>query len=87
MSKKGTFACHGYSFEEFPDAFDMLPITDRANSLVAGIHFLFVYEKLLLPNTKAPIEITRARPIFYMLSDNLKVSLKINDFSLLTRRI
>ena len=29
VNKKGKFACHGYSFEENPDAFDMPPFTDR----------------------------------------------------------
>ena len=39
VSNKGKFACHGYSFEEFPDAFDMHPFTDRAHSLGTGINF------------------------------------------------
>ena len=89
-------ACHGYSFEEHPDAFDMHPFTDRANSLGTGITFslygrlaidLFTCEKLLLPNTKVRIKLNRARPNFYMLSDNSNVSLKIVDCSLFTRRI
>ena len=36
VSKKGTLACHGYSFEDYPDAFDMHPFTNRANSLGTG---------------------------------------------------
>ena len=39
VSNKGILACHGYSFEENPDAFDMYPFTDRANSLGTGITF------------------------------------------------
>ena len=39
VSYNGIIACHGYSFEEFPDAFDMHPFTDRANSLGTGIYF------------------------------------------------
>ena len=39
VSNKGTLACHGYSFEEYPEAFDMYPFTDRANSLGSGINF------------------------------------------------
>ena len=39
MSINGKLACHGYSFEEFPDAFDMHPVTDRANSIERGITF------------------------------------------------
>ena len=71
MSNKGTFVCHGYSFGEYPDAFDMHPFTDRANSLGTGITFslyerlaidLFTCEKLLLPNTKVRIKPIRARP-------------------------
>ena len=73
MSNKGILACHGYSFEENPDAFDMYPFTDRANSLGTGITFslygrlaidLFTCEKLLLPNTKVRIKLIRARPNF-----------------------
>ena len=96
VSNKGTNACHGYSFEDFPDAFDMHPFTDRAKSLGTGINFslygrlaidLFTCKKLLLPNTKVRIKITRARPYFYMLSDNPNVSLKIVENSLFTRRL
>ena len=96
VSNKGILACHGYSFEENPDAFDMYPFTDRENSLGTGINFslygrlaifLFTCEKLLLPNTKVRIKLIRARPNFYMLSDNPNVSLKIVDCSLFTRRI
>ena len=39
VGSKGILACHGYSFEEFPDAFDMHPFTDRANSLGTGRTF------------------------------------------------
>ena len=92
VSNKGIFACHGYSFEEYPDAFDMHPFTDRANSLGGKLYGrlaidLFTCEKLLLPNTKVRIKLIRARTNFYMLSDNPNVSLKIVDFSLFTRRI
>ena len=96
VSNKGIPACHGFSFEEYPDAFDMHPLTDRANSLGTGITFsfygrlaldLFTYEKLLLPITKVRIKLIRARPNFYMLSDNPNFSLKFVDCSLFTRRI
>ena len=92
---KGILACHGYSFEEYPEAFDMYPFTDRANSLGSGIFFslysrlaidLFTSENLLHPKTKVRIKLIRARPNFYMLSDNPNVSLKIVDCSLFTRR-
>ena len=61
VSNKEMLACHGYSFEEYPEAFDMYPFTDRANSLGSGITFLlygrlsidlFTCEKLLLPKAK-----------------------------------
>ena len=96
LSYKGILACHGYSFEEYPEAFDMYPFTDRANFLGSGITFslyvrlaidLFTCEKLLLSKTKVRIKLTRARPNFYMLSDNPNFSLKIADFSLFTRKI
>ena len=44
VSNKGIFSCHGYSFEEFPDAFDMHPFTDRANSLGSGITFFTLWQ-------------------------------------------
>ena len=96
VSNKGILACHGYSFEENPDAFDMHPFTDRANSLGIRMTFslygrlaidLLTCEKMLLPNTKVRIKLIRARPNFYMLSDNPNVNLKIVDCSLFTRRI
>ena len=55
VSNKGILACHGYSFEEYPEAFHMYPFTDRANALGSGITFslygrlsidLFTCEKL-----------------------------------------
>ena len=96
MSNKGILACHWYSFEEYPEAFDKYAITDRANSLGSGIIFslygrlaidLCFCEKLLLPKTKVRIELIGARPNFYMLSENSNVSLKIDDCSLFTRRM
>ena len=88
VSNKGIFACHGYSFEEYAEAFDMFPFTDRANSLGSGITFslycrlaidLFTSEKISLPKTKVRFKLTRARPNFYMLSDNPNYRLKIDD--------
>ena len=96
VSNKGILACHGYRFEEYPEAFDMYPFAVRANSLGSGITFslygrlaidLLTCEKLLLPKTKIRIKLIRARPNFYMLSDNPNVGLKIADCSLFTKRI
>ena len=39
VSIKGILPCHRFSFEENPEAFDMYPFTDRANSLGSGINF------------------------------------------------
>ena len=86
VSNKGILACHGYSFEEYPDAFDMHPFTDRATSLGTGITFslyvrlaidLLTCEKFLLPSTKVRIKLIRARPNSYILSDNLMIYLMI----------
>ena len=82
VSNKGILVCHGYSFEENPDG------TGIFFSLYGRLAIdLFTCEKLLLPNTKVRIKLIRARPNFYMLSDNPNVSLKIVDCSLFTRRI
>ena len=87
MSKKGILAFHGYSFEEYVEAFGMHPFTDRAVFLRSGITFslygrlaidLFTCEKLLLTKTKVRIKLIRARPNLYMLSNNPNVSLKID---------
>ena len=40
-SSSGILACRGFTFEEFPEAFDLCPITDRANSSGRGITFPF----------------------------------------------
>ena len=95
VSNKRILASHGYSFEEYPDAFDMHPFTDRANSLGTRITSslygrlaidLFTCEKLLLPNNKVRNKFIRARPNLNMLSDNSNVTLKVVDCSLLTRK-
>ena len=86
MSNEAILACHGYSFEEHPEAFDMYLFTGRANSLGSGITFLFygrlandmfTCEKKLLPKTKVRIK----------QSENPIVCLKIVDCSLFMRRI
>ena len=86
VSNKGILACHGYSFVLYPESFDMHPFPDRANSLGSGIVFslygrldieLLTFEKFLLPKTNVRIKLIRARPNFYMLSDNSNVSLKL----------
>ena len=51
-----------------------------------GIHF-FSFSEPLYPNMKTRLRLIRARPNFYMISDNPSVSLGIVDCSLYTRRI
>ena len=51
-----------------------------------GIDFLTTSE-LLYPNMKVRIRLIRARPSFYMISENPNVSLGIVDCSLYTRRV
>ena len=51
-----------------------------------GIDFFSISEPLY-PNMKIRLRLIRARPNFYMISDNANVSLGIVDCSLYTRRI
>ena len=51
-----------------------------------GIDY-FSTSELLSPNMKIRVRLIRARPNFYMISDNPKVSLRIVDCSLYTRNI
>ena len=51
-----------------------------------GVHF-FSTSELLYPNLKFRLRLIRARPKFYMISDNSNFSLGIVDCSLYTRRI
>ena len=48
---------------------------------------MFTCEKLLLPKTKVRIRLIRARPNFYIISDNPNDKLKIVDCSLFAREI
>ena len=51
-----------------------------------GVDF-FATSELMYPNMKNRLRLIRTRPNFYMISDNLNVSLGIVDCSLYTRRI
>ena len=53
---------------------------------ILGIDF-FSTSELLYPNMKIRLRLNRARPKFYMISDNTNVSLGIVDCSFYTRRI
>ena len=54
-----------------------------------GVDFFdfFSTSELLYPNVKIRLRLIRARPNFYLISDNPKVSLRIVDCLLSTRHI
>ena len=90
--------CEGYDYEQDPeDIANPLPdpfFTRRMKLLSRPDGFLlygklgidfFSTSELLYPNMRIRLRLIRARPLFYMISDN--VSLAIVDCSLYTRRI
>ena len=98
---KGVLHCEVYHYEEFPDeimeAALSEPFFTRRMKMLSrpdgfmlygklGVDFLFTSE-LLHPKMKVRLRLIRARPNFYMISDNPNVSLGIVDCSLYTRRI
>ena len=94
---KGVLHCEGYDYEEDPENLVEGPFFTRRMKLYSrpdgfmlygklGIDFLTTSE-LLYPNMKVRIRLIRARPNFYMISENPNVSLGIVDCSLYTRRV
>ena len=98
---KGVLHCEGYDSEEFPDEIMDAPLSEpfftRRMKMIStpdgsmlygklGVDF-FSTSELLYPNMKIRLRLIRARPNFYMISDNPNVSLGIVDCSLYTRRI
>ena len=97
---KGVLQCEGYDYEQDPeDIGNPLPdpfftrrmkLLSRSDGFMLygklGIDF-FSASELLCPNMKIRLRLIRAKPTFYMISDNPKVSLGIADCSLYTRRI
>ena len=98
---KGVLYCEGYVYEEFPDEIMEAPLSgpflSRRMKMLSrpdgfmlygklGVDF-FSTPELLYPNMKIRLRLIRARPNFYMISDNPNVSLGIVDCSLYTRRI
>ena len=98
---KGVLHCEGYDYEEFPDEIMEAPLSEpfftRRMKMLSGpdgfimcgklgVDF-FSTSELLYPNMKIRLRLIRARPNFYMISDNPNVSLGIFDCSLYTRRI
>ena len=96
---KGVLHCEGYDYEQDPeDIANPLPdpffkrrmkLLSRPDGFMLygklGID-LFSTSELLYPNMKR-LRLIRARPNFYMISDNPNVSLGIVGCSLYTRRI
>ena len=96
---KGVLHCEGYDYEQDPeDISNPLPdpfftrrmkLLSRPDGFMLygklGIDF-FSTSELLYPNMKIRLRLIRARPNFYMISDNPNVSLGIVDCSLYTRR-
>ena len=97
---KGVLHCEGYDYEQdlediakpLPDPFftRRMKLLSRPDGFMLygklGIDF-FSTSELLYPNMKIRLRLIRARPNFYMISDNPNVSLGIVDCSLHTRHI
>ena len=94
---KGVLLCEGYVYEEDPENLLESPFFTRRTKLYSrpdgfmlygklGIDFLTTSE-LLHPNMKKRIRLNRARPNFYMISENPNVSLGIVDCSQYNRRV
>ena len=98
---KGVLHCEGYDYEEFPDETMEAPLSEhfftRRMKILSRLDGFMLYGKLgvnffstselLYPDMKIRLRLIRARPIFYMISDNPNFSLVILDCSLYTRRI
>ena len=93
---KGVLHCEGYGYEEFPDEILEAPLSEpfftRKMKMPSkpdgfmlygklGVDF-FSTSELLYPNMKVRLRLIRARPNFYMISDNPNVSLGMVDCSL-----
>ena len=98
---KGVLHFERYTYEEFLDEIMEAPLSElfftRRRKMLGrpdgfmlygklGVEF-FSTSELLYPNMKVRLRLIRARPNFYMISDNPNVSLGIVDCSLYTRRI
>ena len=98
---KGVLHCDGYDYEERPHDIMEAPLSEpiftrrlkmlsRPDGFMLygklGIDF-FSTSELLYPNMKIRLRLIRARPIFYMISDNPNVSVGIVDCSPYNRRI
>ena len=98
---KGVLHCEASDYEEFPDEIMEAPLSEpfftRRMKMLSRPYGFMLYGKLgvdffstselLYPNMKVRLRLIRARPNFYMVSDNPNVSLGIVDCSLYFRRI
>ena len=94
---KGVLHCERYDCEEDPENLLEGPFFTRRMKLYSRPDGFMLYGKLgidfptnselLYPNMKVRIRLIRARPSFYMISENPNVSLGIVDSSLYTRRV
>ena len=97
---KGVLHCEVYDYEQDPEDINnplLDPFFTRRMKLPSRPDAFMLYGKLridffsaselLYPNMNIRLRLIRARPNFYMISDNANVSLGIVDCSLYTRRI
>ena len=93
---KGILHCEGYDCEEDPKNLLEGPVITERMKLYSRPDCFMLYGKLgidflttsvlLYPDMKVRIRLIRARPNFYMISENPNVSMGIVDSSLYTRR-
>ena len=94
---EGVLHCEGYDYEEDPENLVDGQFSTRRMKLYSrpdgfmlygklDIDFLTTFE-LLYPKMKVRIRLIRARPKFYMISENPNVRLGIVDCCLYTRRV
>ena len=94
---KGVLHCEGYGYEDDPENLVEGPFFTRRMKFYSGTVGFMLYGKLgidflttseiLYRNMKVRIRLLRARPNFYMITENPNVSLGIVDCSLYTRRV
>ena len=93
----GVLHCEGFDYGEDPENLVEGPFSTRRMKLYSRPDGFILYDKLgfdflttselLYSNMKLRIRLSRARPNFYMISENPNVSLGIVDCSLYTRRV
>ena len=93
----GVLHCQGYGYENDPKNLVEGPFFTRIMKLYSRTDGFMLYGKLgidflttsdlLYPNKKVRVRLIRARPNFYMISENPNASLGIVDCCLYTRRV